>query len=167
MNQVVNKTKPLLFIILVLLISNFALIFFFVFNKEQPHQKKYKMDDMGGLYTSLKNEVGFDTTQLNEYSQLRKEQFQVARPLFGEMRKAKENFYSLLYLPEVSDSAKNEQVAVIGNTQQKIDLQMFNYFVEIRKLCRPDQIQKFDSSLNKSIQRMTGGGRDRGKKPVH
>lgn len=158
----VNKTKPLLLIILILLASNLALIFFFVL-KDKP-QVKYnssRPDDQGGLYTTLKKDVGFDTVQIEQYMALRKQQFQNIRPLFGEMRKSKENFYSLLYQPEVSDSVKQERAKIIGEKQAMVDLNMFNYFASIRKLCKSDQLQKFDTAMNKSIQRMTGAGRDR------
>jgi protein CpxP len=142
----IKKYKALVSIIIFLLITNFAmLIFFMVISK--PVDRKYRNHEQNGIYTLLQKEVGFSKGQLDQYQDLRNQQRKNVSPLFNEIKKSKEDFYDLLYSGNASDS--------IAQTQKKIDLQMFNHFKMVRNICTPDQVQKFDSSMKKVITRMT------------
>jgi hypothetical protein len=159
-----NNTKPLVFIILILLLSNLALIFFFVFNNN-PKERRYDKNDMGGLYTSLQNDVGFSQSQLEEYSQMRKEQFKSLKPYFEEVRKSKQDFYSLILLDNNTDSLVQSKANMIGEKQKIVDMKMFNYFKQVQSLCTDGQREKFDSVLKKSVfNKMAGGSSGRGKR---
>lgn len=151
----VRKYKTLVSIIVFLLITNFAmLIFFMVIAK--PIDKKSRYNDQNGFGVMLQNEVGFSKTQLDQYQALRTQQRQNVKPLFDDIRKSKDNFYGLLYSDSVPDSVIDANADSIAETQKKLDLQMFNHFKNIRSLCTPDQLQKFDSSIKKAVARMTG-----------
>ena len=143
--------------------SNLALIFFFVFNNK-PHQRKFGNNEKGGLYTSLQKDVGFSQAQLDEYAQLRKEQFETLKPYFEEVRKSKEDFYSLIPVENTSDSMVQSKVNLISEKQKMVDMKMFNYFKQIRSLCTDGQYVKFDSVLKKSVVGRMMGGSGRGKK---
>lgn len=158
-----NNTKPLVFIILILLLSNLALLFFFVLNNK-PHERKYSNNEKGGLYTSLQKDVGFSQSQLDEYLQLRKEQFKTLKPYFEEVRKSKEGFYSLIPTDIAPDSLVQSKVNLISENQKMVDLQMFNYFKQVRNLCTDGQLEKFDSVLKKSVLGRMIGGSGRGKR---
>lgn len=151
----IKKYKSLISIIIFLLVTNFAmLIFFMVISK--PIDKKYRNHDQNGIYTLLQKEVGFSQAQLDQYQVLRTQQRKNIKPLFDKVRKAKEDFYGLLYSANISDSLINADADSIGKTQKELDLQVFNHFKMVRNICTPDQIQKFDSSIKKVIARMTG-----------
>ena len=150
----IKKYKALVSIIIFLLITNFAmLIFFMVISK--PVDRKYRNHEQNGIYTLLQKEVGFSKDQLDQYQDLRNQQRKNVSPLFNEIKKSKEDFYELLYSGNVSDSLINADADSIAQTQKKIDLQMFNHFKMVRNICKPDQVQKFDSSMKKVITRMT------------
>jgi hypothetical protein len=87
---------------------------------------------------------------------LRKEQREIVRPLFGELRTAKKDFYDLLYTDAISDSLIIADADSIAQKQKRLDIQMFHYFKNIRKICTPDQLKKFDSTVNKVVIRMVG-----------
>jgi len=108
------------------------------------------------MYNSLQNEVGFSREQLGTYQSLRKEQLQRVKPLFNEVRNAKKDFYSLIYSENISDSLINADADSIAQKQKSLDMQMFLYFKNIRNICRPDQTQKFDSTIKKEVARMVG-----------
>ena len=147
-----NKTKGLVSIIIFLLLTNVAmLIFFIVLNKPVKRQKEHEFN---GMYTSLQTDVGFSESQLAQYQDLRKEQMQKVRPLFNEVRNAKRNFYALIYSGSVSDPAINEYADSIALRQKNLDIQMFRYFQNVRSICTADQLQRFDSTLKKEVARM-------------
>jgi len=148
-----TKTKTLVTIIIFLLITNIAMLIFFVMSNG-PHDRRNRNHESNGMYNSLKNEVGFSKQQLDQYQLLRKEQMGKVRPLFNEVRNAKKDFYGLIYSENVSDSLMNAEADSIAKKQKSLDLQMFTYFKNVRKICRAEQLQKYDSTLKKEVSRM-------------
>jgi Spy/CpxP family protein refolding chaperone len=131
------------------------LIFFLVLSK--PTDKRQKNHDFNGMYNSLQNEVGFTKDQLGQYQALRKEQRDKVRPLFNELRNSKKDFYKLMYSSANSDSLINADADSIAQKQKDLDMQMFRYFKNVRSICTPDQLPKFDTTITKEIGRMVGG----------
>lgn len=136
------------------------LVFFLVLNNQS--QKNYHGHDQNGISGVLQKEVGFSKEQLDIYQSLRKEQIDKIHTLFDELRKAKTNFYNLVYASQVPDSSVNRAADLIAEKQKTLDLQMLNHFERVRNICTPDQLQKFDTTIKKVIMRMTGRpGHDR------
>lgn len=151
--ETIKKYKSLITIIIFLLVTNVAmLIFFMVMSK--PVDKRSKNRTENGIYNSLQKDVGFSKDQLDQYQALRTEQHNNVKPLFDEVRKSKEDFYGLLYSGNVSDSLINADADSIAQTQKQLDMQMLNHFKKVRNICTPDQLQKFDSVIKKVVVRM-------------
>lgn len=148
-----TRTKMLVTIIVFLLITNVAMLIFFLFGNK-PADRRSRNHESVGMYNSLKNEVGFSQQQLDQYQAMRKQQMAKVRPLFNEVRNAKKDFYGLIYSDNISDSLINADADSIAQKQKSLDLQMFDYFKNIRKICSSSQIQKYDSTLKKEVSRM-------------
>ena len=73
------------------------------------------------------------------------------------MRSAKDSFYNQLYQTNVSDSAVTDKAEIIGNKQTYLDVRMLQHFKNVRALCTPNQLPKFDSLFKNVIQRFTHG----------
>ncbi len=156
----VTKNKSLVSIIIFLLITNIAmLIFFVVLNK--PPQKDVRGHDQNGMSGMLQKEVGFSKDQIDTYQSLRKDQMDTIHVLFDELRKSKMEFYNLIYSSQVADSSLNKAADIIAERQKALDLHMFDHFKKVRNICTPDQLQKFDSTIKKVLIRMTSkNGKD-------
>ena len=149
-----TKNKSLISIIIFLLITNIAmLVFFLVLNK--PTQKDSHGRDQNGMSGMLQKEVGFSKDQLDTYQSLRKNHMDTVHALFDDLRKSKMDFYNLIYSSQVSDSSLNKAADVIAERQKTLDLHMFNHFKMVRNICTPDQLPKFDSTIQKVFVRMT------------
>lgn len=163
--KIASTRKSLLIVIFLLLLIDLVVLFFFV-SKNKPNNDYQRDRRDGGLYTMLTKEADFTPEQMAKYQELRQEQFNNVKPLFSKIRKSKDNFYSLLYTDNVSDSTINAMSDSIAINQKDLDLQMFTYFQKVRLLCTADQVPKFDSSIKKVVMRMTGrqgppGGRSK------
>ena len=66
------------------------------------------------------------------------------------------DFYSLIYSNQVPDSMVNAAADMIAEKQKVLDLYMFKHFKQVRNICAPDQLEKFDSAIKKVFVRMTG-----------
>jgi len=150
----VKKNKSLISIIIFLLITNLAMLIFFLVLNNQG-QRNSHVHDPNGISGLLQKEVGFTKDQLDIYQSLRKDHFDKIHILFDELRKAKTDFYNLIYFTGTSDSSVNRAADLIAEKQKTLDLQMLNHFEMVRNICKPDQLQRFDSTIKKVITRMT------------
>src|SRR6185312_5359590 len=148
------KIKSLVTIVIFLLITNIAMLIFFL-ALSKPADKRQRNSEPNGMYNSLQNDVGFDKDQLDQYQALRKEQREKVRPMFSGLRSSKKDFYNLMYSVN-SDSVINVYADSIGQRQKNLDMQMFRYFKSIRNICKPEQLPKFDSSITREIRWMVG-----------
>lgn len=145
-----SRIKIFISIIAILLVTNLVLLVFLLRLNNQIAPKKRL-----GFSDKLKNEVGFTPEQLTIYEPKRKAFWKRVRERFDEIKKTKEEFYYLMYDSSVPDSVLESRADVIGNQQKELDLQFIRHFKDIRSLCNPDQLQKYDSLLPPLIERMT------------
>jgi hypothetical protein len=163
-----SRNRPLIFIIAVLLLTNIAVLAYFLWYK---NPSKPKIENSGkpkakGIEAPLQNEVGFNEEQLVQYRQMRDEQMEALKPMFEDIKKAKESFFGLISSSNVADSTVNALADDIAQKQKAIDLRMYNHFKRIRGLCKPDQLPKYDTVVQRMMKKMSGGKqrKDRDKK---
>ena len=160
-----NSSKLLLFIIGILLLTNIAMIFLFVLpvRSDKMHHRPSFSDS--GMAPVLRNEVGFTSDQIKAYEVLRANQREDVEQLFKDLRKSKEDFYNGIYSTNKNDSISEVLADSIAISQKELDIHMYHYFTQIRKIATPQQLPQFDSSLKKVLTRMIGRpGRSRTKK---
>ncbi len=152
--------KLLLLIISILLIANIALLYFFVSNRSSDsHPQKLSHEEMRQrAIEKVKNEVGLNDAQATEYDSLRMKQFETMKPLFEDVTRSKEEFFSLIYQPTVSDSTLNAYAARIGEKQVALDLSTFHYFQSIKGLCAEEQKPKMDTFIKQIVKRIINNG---------
>lgn len=148
----------LLLIISVLLIANIGLLYYFVFNKPShpPRPTDKEMHDKA--IEKVKDEVGLNDEQAVAYDSLRSQQFRNMKPLFKELTKSKEDFFSLIYQQGVSDSVMNSYASKIGEKQMELDISTFHYFQSIKALCNEEQKPKMDSFIKQIVKRIINNG---------
>ena len=145
--------KLLLLIIGVLLIANIGLLYFFVVNKPS-HPPRVSDNPV----QKVKKEVGLSDEQTVLYDSLRSRQFRTMKPLFKDLTKSKEDFFSLIYQPNVSDSVLNSYASMIGEKQMALDISTFHYFQSIKALCTEEQKPKMDSVIKQIVKRIINNG---------
>ena len=147
-----NRTKILTFLVGILLLTNIALVVFFV-GKGPEKQQRRGGDRSAAVREFLKDSVGFNEQQLAQYDQLRQQNRDNMRPLFEDLGNAKMAYYKFINQP-AGDSAGQAAAALIGEKQKVLDMAFFNHFRQVRELCTPDQQVKYDSMVQQVIRRM-------------
>lgn len=147
-----SRNRNLLFIIGALVLTNVAVLAYFLWIKKPPETRR--MDGKNGMTEMLKKEVGFTDDQVAQYKQLKDEQWATIKPMFDEMRKAKENLFRLLSDPNTSDSVVGQATDAIAEKQKALDLQTFRHFKKVRAVCTPDQLPKYDSMIQRMFRKM-------------
>ena len=151
----VTKNKSLIAIIVFLLVSNIAMLIFFIV-LSNPNKSGHGRKEM--ISTFLKNDIGFSKDQLDQYEKIHKIHWDNFKPYIDSVRNAKDSFYKLLYTSP-ADSEIMDAASKIGPKQVALDVNMFHHLQDVRSLCTPEQRPKFDSTFNTVISRMTGRAR--------
>lgn len=144
-----TRNRNLLIIITVLLLTNVAVLVYFLGQK-----KNEKPPVWNGVAAMLQNEVGFNEEQTTKYKEMKGKQRERVRPMYDDMRKAKDSLFRLLSYPETNDSVLNKMADEIAQKQKAIDLETFNHFKRVRVLCTPDQLPKYDTMVLQMFRKM-------------
>ena len=149
------RNRNLLIIIGVLLLTNIAVLVYFLGAKKPSGTDTSVNDrDRSGVAEMLQKEVGFNDEQTAQYKLLKEKQKQTIRPMYDDMRKAKDSLFRLLSYPGTSDSLLGRVSDAIAQKQKAIDLQTFNHFKRVRTLCTPEQQPKYDSMVLRMFSKM-------------
>jgi periplasmic protein CpxP/Spy len=165
----IKNNKVLVFIIGVLLLSNIAMLYFYLTKKNCEDKPKEPNKPRGEfMVEKLKNEVGFTDSQIAQYREIRSKHKEGMKPMFDDIFNAKDSLYKLLVQPQApSDAVVKHYLEEIGNKQEVIDQRIFNHFLALKQLCTPEQLPRYDSTIQKVIKGMInprwGGGPDKKK----
>ena len=151
-----SRNKLLLFIVAILFLANVVLLYFIFKGKDdiKPIPREHR-----GISEQLKNEVGFTESQLNAYNLRREKHMGEMKGLFEAMRQSKEQFFNTVKDPQAPDSTVQAGANTIAERQKAIDLKTHTYFTDLRKICTPEQLPKFDSLYQQVIRKMINSGR--------
>lgn len=146
------KNRALILLIIILLLTNIAVLAYFLWPKHpdrvlNSERNKYK------LLEPLKNEVGFSDSQIAEYKKIKDSRSGRIKSKVDDLRKVRDNFYRLLSTDNPADSLLNVAADSIAYRQKLLDLETFEHFKILRKLCTPDQEAKYDSMVQRIVHR--------------
>lgn len=142
------KSKLYVLIIGLLLLSNIALLFFFLGNKkDNRHGGRSEREAKMAIF--LKNEIGFSTLQIKQYDSLHQQHKEKMKADFDAMKMSKEQQFKELGSQGFSDSAIADIVTKNTDKQKQMELNMLQHFAAIRKICTAGQVAKFDSVFYK------------------
>ncbi|MDF2381138.1 periplasmic heavy metal sensor [Nostoc ellipsosporum NOK] len=155
-----SKNRTLLFIIAFLLLTNIAVVVYFL---RQPDSKNAKdgtppppsgqPGGRNGIATQLQKDVGFSDQQIAQYKDMKAAHWKIAKPLFDAMQKSKDSLYELVKLPVVDEALIQQRAENIAERQKALEIQGFRHFKEVRGLCTTEQLPRYDSLLKKIINR--------------
>ncbi len=153
-----NRSKVFLLIIGILLIANIVMLSFFIMKKDSGKPER-RPDRKAMISDFLKKEIGFNEAQLKQYDTLSDKHREGIKKMFDSLRSSKDNQFKQLTAGNFSDSVMNSIAEQSAASQKIIELQMFNHLKNIRMLCMPEQLPKFDSLFVKVLNRRSGEGR--------
>jgi Spy/CpxP family protein refolding chaperone len=150
-----SRNRNLLFIIVALLLTNIAVLAYFLWIK-QPEKRDRSQDNRPkiDMVDRLRDSVGFNDEQVTQFKKLKDEHWATLKPMFDDMRKAKDSLFRLVSDPNANDSVIDKVSDVIAQKQKALDLQTFNHFKKVRALCRPEQQEKYDSLVQRMFRKM-------------
>ena len=153
-----NKSKVFLTIIGILLVANIAMVCFFFLKKDGGKREK-RPDRKTMIANFLKNEIGFNEAQLQRYDSLSTRHNESMKTMFDSSRSSKDRQFKILTAADFNDSVMNSVADQSSASQKIMELKMFNHLKNIRSLCTPEQLPKFDSLFVKVLNKRGGESR--------
>lgn len=150
-----EKTKFLTYTVLVLLLLNLLTIGFLFFNHRNILEKKDSFigNDRPKPKEIIIERLHFDKQQIAAYDITIKEHQQSIRNLDDSIRTLKNELYKELAKPEVNEKTKITLIEALANCQKKIETTHFNHFQDIKKCCKKEQLEEFNS-LTEELSRI-------------
>jgi periplasmic protein CpxP/Spy len=136
-----NKSKLLIISVVTLAALNIALILVLTLghSPRPPH-------NMGGPKQIVIEKLHFDANQIEAYEELISVHRETIRSKEEEMRVAKESLYHSL--SSNNQDKRDELIAKINIIQKNFEEIHYNHFLDIKKLCKPDQIKDYNELTN-------------------
>jgi periplasmic protein CpxP/Spy len=157
-----NKTKFLTILVLLLLVLNAVTLFFLLGKKDGPKNKP----GGGRPYSEyLTKQLNLDSMQVAQLRVLRDKHKEELGNLWKEDRELQEAKFVLLKEGSTDSVKLDSIVTLIVANKKKFELAFHNHFMQIRALCRPDQVELFNKTLDEMKKRRTqgfGGGDKKG-----
>jgi uncharacterized protein HemX len=133
-----NKTKLLSVAVIALLVLNFGILgYLFLSNKHEPNGRKMPREIIIEI-------LHFDENQIVKYEKTIQEHQKLIRKLDSSIRKTKNELYQLLNEEKIDSSQKDSLYLKLANYQKQIETTHFNHFLEIKKLCKKEQLDDYE-----------------------
>jgi len=133
-----NKEKFYKWTIVGLVVSNLFLAVFLFFRSLPP--KRFAPDAPKRI---IIERLHFDKNQIAQYESLIQEHRKQIRTKDEEIRKLKNELYSLLPV-ENNSSKKDSLITLMAEKQKDVEYIHYNHFVDIKKLCKPNQMADYN-----------------------
>jgi len=151
------RNKILILIIAALLISNLTVLGFLLWGKNcerKPTERGKSFSDY------FEKQLEFTPDQVTKFHQLRDAHLENIRPYLKDVRTAKDSLFSLMRLSDLADSVVERAANDLAQKEKAQELQSFRHFRSVRELCNDQQKIKFDTLMNKIINRSFGRGQN-------
>ncbi|MBS1919843.1 MAG: periplasmic heavy metal sensor [Bacteroidetes bacterium] len=145
-----HRSKILMLIIAALLTSNIVLLSFMFWGG----RRERKPPDRGKPFSDyFEKQLGFTPDQSAKFHILIDQHFETLKPIMKEVRSAKDSLFGLMRFPEIPDSILQQAADNLAQKEKAQELQSFRHFRNVRELCTNEQKPKFDTLINKMINR--------------
>lgn len=135
-----NRKYFYLIIFCLLLFSNFILLYFVM----QKPKGGFNPDEPKNI---IIEKLNFDEQQVNSYQKLINQHRKDINENDAKILELKNELYSFLK-DDVKDNEIDSLTTQIGKIQKQIELVHFNHFLDIKTLCKPQQLSNFNDLSN-------------------
>ena len=148
-----SRRQTWLLVLVGILLATNIITLSVLWSDKKNHKKGNDQPKRMGQF--MVDQMHFDSIQEAGYWRMRDTLVVAQKPVWDSIREAKKRFYDLLNQPEVSDSLLQARSNEVIALQQRLDMITFRHFQQVRTLCKPEQLQKFDTVIKEIVNRMT------------
>lgn len=146
-----NNSKILRITVIAILAINIAIIGYLLINKEAFFENKPPKPR-----EIVVAKLGFNSNQIKQYDVTITKHQNTIRALDDSIRKTKNELYARLKENSTEIDTNDSLVFQINNYQKQIEITHYNHFIEIKKICKPEQLEKFNALTNELSKIFSG-----------
>jgi hypothetical protein len=143
--KAITSNKWVLLLVVFLVLSNLALVFF-AFSEARQDKKKPQEN-------SFRSQLGLSEEQTKVFDQRKEDFFKVMKPRWAEVNKLKDSLYQHLGDETLPDSVIEDYTRRWTEISRQSDVMLFKHFRDLRKECKESQLPAFDSAVVKMVTR--------------
>lgn len=159
--DIFKQNRNLKIAIIILVVLNILALTFLWLGRPENHPQNTAfarpIEEPNRIKTLLRDELGFNEKQADEYLNLRRSNRMAIDKLEREIRKIKKQMFDEALKEganiEISDSLLN----LAQLKQANIEKLTFRHFVQLKNICKPEQKDKLKDLLHKILQPMPEG----------
>jgi periplasmic protein CpxP/Spy len=148
-----NNNKVLLSLLVLLLVTNVGMLWYFTREEKIEAKPVSRTERMAAM---VQKELSLTDEQKQQYITLRLKRDSLLAPLNADLRAAKVEMINLLKQDNVPDSVVQAVAEKIAARQVPIETEFYRHFIRVKAMCQPQQYSAFDSLLNRMVRRNTG-----------
>jgi hypothetical protein len=153
-----NKIRLLTIAVIVLFLMNFAILSFIVLKPNEPFDgPPMGRGDENGPKKVIIERLNLNQEQVNAYENLIKTHQVDIKNIAQKIKVVKHKLFECLATDNVTEASKLE--LKLGTLQVKIEKTHYNHFADLKKLCEPNQIEKFNL-LSKDLAKLLAPNRE-------
>jgi hypothetical protein len=155
-----TRTRTLVFIIILLLCLNIGMLVLFLLGRPVSPASAGGSPPAGQnearIERLLKEEMGFDRGQIDRYIALRRQKQERTRALDAEMNRLKDQMFDGAMRDDPTPMLSDSLLALTHAVQDKKERLTFQYLVDIKNICTPDQREKLGALVHQLLHRKPG-----------
>ncbi len=134
-----EKKKLTRFVILILVVLNLSLILF-IFSGSKNHLHPPHI----GPQHHIESILNLDESQKKEFAYIIKKHQKNIRLMEKERFSLKNKLYKLLTIESKNTQQKDSLIDLLSRTNKKVEEIHFNHFLELKGICKKEQLSKFN-----------------------
>ena len=144
--DIFKQKRYLVLLVVLLLILNLATLLMLWLNRPpqpilQRGQRRPEQEKMH-IQRLLKDQLGFDVTQTEQYLKLRKEQQERASLIQNEIQRIKKQMFDEVLKDNPQMTLSDSLLKLSQEKMADLEQLTFSYFLDLKKLCKPEQQDK-------------------------
>lgn len=139
-----NKSKVLTFAVIVLFLINIVTLSFFIFKGQNSDEMRGKRPMPREIVIK---KLHFDAEQVAQYKDLIKTHSDSISKIDDKIKMYKNNLYKELYDSD-NQNIVDTLFIQIATAQTSIEKLHYNHFLDIKKLCKPEQLKDYEALTN-------------------
>lgn len=168
MNKVKNNRNLISTIVLLALLNVTALFLLWYGNpsrQAQINNEKNIKQSNERIKNLLGNELGFDEEQINQFLKVRHDHKKRTSEIQDIIRQIKKQMLNVILQDNPPAVLSDSLVKLSLENMGKLDKLTFEHFLKIRKICKPEQLDKLKILLNDFYRKGPEMGMDSGPPP--
>ena len=142
--RAITNNKWVLLLVIFLVLTNLALVFFAFTNNPKPGKPQEN---------GFRKQINLNKDQEKVFDVRKEEFFKTMKPRWEEVNQLKDSLYLHLGDENVPDSVIDHYTTMWTEISRQNDIMLFRHFKELRKELNESQLKAYDSAVSKMVTR--------------